>query len=107
MLPRIAGHPLSLLRCPTGIDGGGCFYQRSPGQGLGQDVHPFKFQHKGKTYGTATAIADYGVRARPRALVAVPLSWDELDGLKAANAFTMKDVPAPTAGARGRRHCHV
>ena len=39
MLPRIARHPLSLLRCPAGIDGGGCFYQRSPGRGLGKDVH--------------------------------------------------------------------
>lgn len=41
---------------------------------------------------TATAIADYGVRARPGAPVAVPLAWDELKGLKAASAFTMKDV---------------
>jgi bifunctional non-homologous end joining protein LigD len=56
---------------------------------------------------TATAIADYGVRARSGAPVAVPLSWDELKGLKAANAFTMKDVlkrlknrkpPAPPKG---------
>jgi LigD, primase-polymerase domain/ATP dependent DNA ligase domain len=41
---------------------------------------------------TATAIADYGVRARPGAPVAVPLSWDELRRLKSANAFTIKDV---------------
>jgi bifunctional non-homologous end joining protein LigD len=228
MLPLIVRHPLSLLRCPTGIDGGGCFYQRNPGRGLGKDVQPFKFRHKGKNYEylyiddakglleviqmgsieihpwgspvgaidypdrmifdldpapdvpfealklaavdvrqrlkqkgldstlkctggkglhvtvalagkntwpevkafagafademvaaapqayvatmtkakrtgkifidyfrndyTATAIADYGVRARPGAPVAVPLSWDELKGLKAANAFAMKDV---------------
>ena len=228
MLPRIAGHPLSLLRCPTGIDGGECFYQRSPGRGLGADVHPFKFQHKGKSYEylyidddkgllemiqmgaieihpwgapvnaidypdrmifdldpapdvpfealklaaqdvrkrlaqrglesslkctggkglhvtvalagkdkwrrvkqyagdfaeemvaaapdayvatmtkskrtgkifidyfrndyTATAIADYGVRARAGAPVALPLQWEELKGLKAPNVFTMKDV---------------
>jgi bifunctional non-homologous end joining protein LigD len=243
MLPRIARHPLSLLRCPTGIDGGGCFYQRNPGRGLGKDVQPFKFRHKGKSYEylyiddekglleviqmgaieihpwgapvdaidypdrmifdldpapdvpfealklaaqdvrqrlkqrglesslkctggkglhvtvalagkdkwpevkrfagdfadgmvaatpgayvatmtkskrtgkifidyfrndyTATAIADYGVRARPGAPVAVPLPWDELNGLKSANAFTMKDVlkrlknrkpPAPPKG---------
>jgi bifunctional non-homologous end joining protein LigD len=49
MLPHIAQHPLSLLRCPSGIDAQ-CFYQRSPGRGLGKDVHPFKFQHNGKTY---------------------------------------------------------
>jgi bifunctional non-homologous end joining protein LigD len=41
---------------------------------------------------TATAVADYGVRARPGAPVAVPLSWDELKCLKSANGFTMKDV---------------
>jgi bifunctional non-homologous end joining protein LigD len=50
MLPHIVRRPLSLLRCPSGIDGGECFYQRSPGRGLGKDVHPFEFQHKGKRY---------------------------------------------------------
>lgn len=49
MVPLIANRPLSLLRCPSGIDGG-CFYQRSPGKGLGQDVYPFEFHHKGKQY---------------------------------------------------------
>jgi len=49
MLPRIFRHPLSLLRCPAGIDSQ-CFYQRNPGKGLGPDVHPFKFRHKGKKY---------------------------------------------------------
>ena len=228
MLPRIIRRPLSLLRCPSGIDGGGCFYQRSPGRGLGNDVHPFEFRHKGKRYEylyiederglleiiqmgtieihpwgasvdaidypdrlifdldpapdvpfealklaaqdlrqrlkrtglesvlkcsggqglhvsvplagkdrwpavkafgaavademvsdapeayvatmsksrrtgkifidyfrndyTATAIADYGVRARPGVPVAVPLAWDELRALKSGEAFSMKDV---------------
>jgi bifunctional non-homologous end joining protein LigD len=49
MLAHIARHPVSLLRCPSGI-GGQCFYQRNPGKGLGEDVHPFKFRHKGKNY---------------------------------------------------------
>ena len=243
MLPRIARHPLSLLRCPSGIDGKQCFFQRNPGKGLGKDVHSFDFQHKGKHYEylyiedekglleviqmgaielhpwgasvdaidypdrlifdmdpapevpfevlklattdlrqrlkkkgldsslkctggkglhvtvalagkdrwaevkafgasvaaemvsatpeayvatmskakrtgkifidyfrndyTATAIADYGVRARPGAPVAVPLAWEELKALKSASAFTMKDVlkrlkdrkpPAPPKG---------
>lgn len=228
MLPRIARHPLSLLRCPSGIDGKECFFQRSPGRGLGKDVHSFDFRHKGKRYEylyiddekglleiiqmgaieihpwgasvdaidfpdrlifdldpapdvpfealklaaadmrqrlkrkglestlkctggkglhvtvalagkdrwpevkafgagvaeemvaaapeayiatmskakrtgkifidyfrndyTATAIADYGVRARPGAPVAVPLAWEELKGLESASSFTMKDV---------------
>ncbi len=49
MLEHIARHPLSLLRCPSGIDSQ-CFYQRNPGKGLGPEVHPFKFRHKGKSY---------------------------------------------------------
>lgn len=49
MLPRLLRHPLSLLRCPSGI-GNQCFYQRNPGKGLGVDVKPFQFRHKGKSY---------------------------------------------------------
>jgi bifunctional non-homologous end joining protein LigD len=41
---------------------------------------------------TATSIADYSVRARPGAPVAVPLEWRELKGLKSASQFTLKDV---------------
>jgi len=41
---------------------------------------------------TATSIADYSVRARPGAPVAVPLEWNELESLKSAGQFTMKDV---------------
>src|ERR1700722_5573281 len=52
LLPRIVRRPLSLLRCPSGIDGN-CFYQRNPGRGLGPDVKPFKFTHKGKKYETS------------------------------------------------------
>jgi bifunctional non-homologous end joining protein LigD len=227
MLPTITRHPISLLRCPSGIDGE-CFFQRNPGKGLGADVHLFEFHHNGKRYDylyiedekgllevvqmgaieihpcgapidaidypdrlifdldpapevpfealqlaaqdlrqrlrkrglesilkctggkglhvtvllagkdkwpavksfaaavaeemaatapqvyvatmskakrtgkifvdyfrndyTATAIADYSVRARPGAPVAVPLEWDELKRLKSASQFTMKDV---------------
>jgi bifunctional non-homologous end joining protein LigD len=49
MLPTLKRHPLSLLRCPSGIEGG-CFFQRNPGKGLGADVYPFEFVNKGKTY---------------------------------------------------------
>ena len=49
MLPGIVRRPVSLLRCPTGIDGE-CFYQRNPGQGLGPDVHAFPFTHQGKSF---------------------------------------------------------
>ena len=41
---------------------------------------------------TATAIADYGVRARPGAPVAMPLNWEDLEGVASASQFTMKDV---------------
>jgi len=47
LLPRIARRPVSLLRCPSGIDGD-CFYQRNPGKGLGPDVKPFEFRNNGK-----------------------------------------------------------
>jgi bifunctional non-homologous end joining protein LigD len=49
VLKDLAGHPVSLLRCPEGT-AGGCFYQRSPGKGLGPDVRPFTWKHKGKSY---------------------------------------------------------
>lgn len=49
MLPNISSRPISLLRCPAGIDKE-CFYQRNPGKGLGPDVKPFEFAHKGKKY---------------------------------------------------------
>lgn len=40
----------------------------------------------------ATAIAPYSLRARPGAPVAVPVTWNELEKLKAANGFTMADM---------------
>jgi bifunctional non-homologous end joining protein LigD len=49
LLPRIIRRPLSVLRCPSGIEGE-CFYQRNPGKGLGPEVHTFKFRHKSKNY---------------------------------------------------------
>jgi bifunctional non-homologous end joining protein LigD len=235
ILPQIVRRPLSLLRCPSGIDSQ-CFFQRNPGRGLGADVKPFEFQHKGKNYEylyiedekglleivqmgsielhpwgasidaigfpdrmifdldpapevpfeaiklaakdlrqrlqqkglestlkctggkglhvtaplaakdpwatvksfaasvaeemaeavpeayvatmskakrtgkifidyfrndiTATAIADYAVRARPGAPVALPIDWKELDGLKSPSQFLMKDVLARVRGKR-------
>jgi bifunctional non-homologous end joining protein LigD len=49
ILPQIINRPLSLLRCPSGIDGE-CFFQRNPGKGLGADIKRFAFTHKGKKY---------------------------------------------------------
>jgi bifunctional non-homologous end joining protein LigD len=49
ILKDIADHPVSLLRCPAGT-AGDCFYQRNPGTGLGPDVKPFRWKHKGKSY---------------------------------------------------------
>ncbi|KKC24724.1 DNA ligase D [Sphingomonas sp. SRS2] len=39
----------------------------------------------------ATAVTPYSARARENAPVAVPISWDELDGFDRASAFTIRD----------------
>lgn len=49
ILPQIKRRPLSLLRCPSGIDKQ-CFFQRNPGRGLGAHIRTFEFKNKGKTY---------------------------------------------------------
>jgi bifunctional non-homologous end joining protein LigD len=49
ILKDLAGHPVSLLRCPEGT-AGDCFYQRNAATGLGADVKPFRWKHKGKSY---------------------------------------------------------
>ena len=41
-----------------------------------------------------TAVAPYSLRARPYSAVAMPLAWDELKKLKAANHFTLKKALA-------------
>ena len=42
----------------------------------------------------ATAVASYSLRTRKGAPVALPLSWNDLGKLAAANAFGMREVPA-------------
>ncbi|TSJ63110.1 DNA ligase D [Starkeya sp. 3C] len=45
----------------------------------------------------ATAIAPYGVRARPGAAVAMPVAWEELDQLTGAAQFTLDTAPSRLA----------
>lgn len=42
----------------------------------------------------ATSVAAYSTRARENATVSVPLTWDELESQKSADAFTVKNLPA-------------
>ena len=56
----------------------------------------------------ATAVLPWTVRAREGAPVAVPLSWDELDGIDRANAFTLQDIKSlikKASGAAWRHWC--
>ena len=40
----------------------------------------------------STAVLPYSARARPGAPVAIPIDWDELDGMKDAHPFSIKDA---------------
>ncbi|MFO6448045.1 DNA ligase D [Erythrobacter sp. NE805] len=40
----------------------------------------------------ATAVVPYSARSRPGAPVAVPITWDELDGFASAHAFSIHDT---------------
>ena len=48
----------------------------------------------------ATAVAPYSTRARPGAPVSTPIEWSELGGLKGANQFTVRNLPARLARLR-------
>jgi bifunctional non-homologous end joining protein LigD len=50
----------------------------------------------------ATAIMPWAVRARERAPVATPISWDELAGIERASAFTIADLTALRERAASR-----
>lgn len=49
LLPGVVRRPVSLLRCPSGIDRE-CFYQRNPGRGLEPDVFPFELVLPGSAW---------------------------------------------------------
>lgn len=51
----------------------------------------------------ATAVLPYSARAREDAPVAVPIAWDELDGMKDAHPFTIADANTLIDRARSLR----
>ena len=54
ILPQIERHPLSLLRCPSGIDRQ-LFFHRNPGRGLGAHIRTFEFKTKARPTNTFTS----------------------------------------------------
>jgi bifunctional non-homologous end joining protein LigD len=48
----------------------------------------------------ATTVAPYSTRARPGAPVSVPIAWSELGSLKAANQYTVQNLPQRLARLR-------
>jgi bifunctional non-homologous end joining protein LigD len=48
----------------------------------------------------ATAVAPYSTRARPGAAVSTPVQWSELDSLKSAGQYTVKNLPQRLARLR-------
>ncbi len=54
---------------------------------------------------TATAILPYSARARDGSPVAAPVTWDELPGIAAANAFSINEVEQILARAKEKELC--
>lgn len=50
----------------------------------------------------STAVLPYAARARPGAPVAIPIAWDELDGMKDAHPFSIDDAARLIERARDR-----
>jgi bifunctional non-homologous end joining protein LigD len=49
LLGDIQNRPVTVLRCPGGVKAD-CFYQRNVGFGLGENVYPFVWKYKGRSY---------------------------------------------------------
>jgi bifunctional non-homologous end joining protein LigD len=56
-----------------------------------------------RNHRTATAVMPYSARARSGMPVAAPVSWEELDGIERADAFTIANVEALLKRSRSRR----
>jgi bifunctional non-homologous end joining protein LigD len=55
-----------------------------------------------RNHRTATAVMPYSARARGGMPVAAPVTWDELDGIGSAAAFTIADVEQLLKRSRSR-----
>ncbi|MEX1037177.1 MAG: DNA ligase D [Sneathiella sp.] len=49
IMPDIKNRPISVVRCPGGIDKQ-CFFQRSKGKGMPEHIYTIDINHKGKTH---------------------------------------------------------
>ena len=64
-------------------------------------ANPYKSARRGKLYidylrntRGATAITNYGTRAKPGAPVATPVAWDELDSALRSDRWSVATIPA-------------
>jgi len=60
ILPELVGRPLSLVRCPDGIQGE-CFFQKHLGEGTPKSIMYIPIEEKGKTgiYPVVEDLNDY------------------------------------------------
>jgi bifunctional non-homologous end joining protein LigD len=105
MLPEIAGRPLSILRCPAGVQKA-CFFQKHLAGNLGRHVHGVMIRDSAGRQEYLRIDDEAGLvelvqmnviefhpwGARADGGIAMPLAWSQLGKLEAADEFTIANA---------------